>query len=254
MAQKKGMHDTHPFVVPQPVNILFLDCDGVLNALEDGKWVDDKHWTLEEVILSRLKTLVDGSNAHIVLSTSWRTSTEGKHRLTAALREFGIPAWLSCTRSFGDRTNEILCWLQDNTQLDYGLVFATRERVHHSGAVRDDYGNLVRLPFRLNVAQFVALDDMDFSLMANEAYVTGGHFVRTDAALGLTDKDVRTALKLFQQRPSTQKRVSTPYPPLSDAGVSCEQCGYWEAEGEDQEVERLFCSKHCQQEYRGSVL
>ena len=52
--------------------IIFLDIDGVLNSVKYDRERTEKDGNIDETRMVLLKELVDGTNAEIVLSSSWR--------------------------------------------------------------------------------------------------------------------------------------------------------------------------------------
>jgi hypothetical protein len=119
--------------------VIFLDCDGVLTMTrcllcdysdgdsslifpKDLQLGDEEYKGLTPLELDRLqnlKWLVDESNAHIVLSTTWRQDPNMRNFLIAALSHVGIPP----DKVVGDTPNsplegrggEIRAWLSNNT-------------------------------------------------------------------------------------------------------------------------------------------
>ena len=120
--------------------VIFLDCDGVLTMTrcllcdysdDDPSLIfpKDLHLVGEEYEgmtplemdrLQNLKWLVDKSNAHIVLSTTWRQEPNMRNFLIASLSYVGIPP----DRVVGETPNsplegrggEIRAWLNKNTK------------------------------------------------------------------------------------------------------------------------------------------
>jgi len=89
--------------------VLFLDVDGVLHP------PNPKHERLmfRASCMELLRDVLQQSGAHIVLSTTWRLSEEGRTALAAKLTEHGCPLFVSRTPSIAQfqRPKEILAWV-----------------------------------------------------------------------------------------------------------------------------------------------
>ena len=81
--------------------IIFLDVDGVLNSAKFDREKPKEAGNIDESRLTLLKTLVDKTGAHIVLSSTWRThlgqgsetmDAEGK-ALCELLAGYGLALW-----------------------------------------------------------------------------------------------------------------------------------------------------------------
>ena len=167
--------------------LLFIDVDGVLNSTRNNKAVP-----FIPEIMARLARLVRESGAQPVLSTAWRLKEESRTRVIAQFLEYGLPMPLSCTpRILGPRGNEVLAWLQMNTE----NVLQDRELNH--GTLRTEAGEFeeaqFRLPARIKVAQFAIIDDRDFRTLmhggAHRHLLTERHFVHIYAAIGMQQSD-----------------------------------------------------------------
>ena len=66
--------------------VIFLDADGVLNSNRTLH----EDISLEDYLISNLKELVDKTGAKIILSSSWRLSTEAVATLMDKLDKFGL--------------------------------------------------------------------------------------------------------------------------------------------------------------------
>lgn len=160
--------------------IIFLDVDGVLNSditeTERRHAIDTPNGPIDKRLLRRLSILIRRSNAHIVVSSTWRCDSVGLLALKKACWSADIPnslfvgetpqfsfcAWddLHCAKV---RVQEIYWWLEHN--------------LSHS------------------VEQWVALDDLPLATACPES---GHHMVRTDPAVGLQDEHVELALKILE--------------------------------------------------------
>lgn len=147
-------------------NIIFLDIDGVLNnSFTETTTVTG--WTfVEDFLIRNLKRIIDATNAKVVLSSSWRWGywSTGNDRLdylelVEKLSNFGIfLADITPAFASNDREKEILWWL-DN---------------------KFESGN------------FVILDDEP-----NYFHLLLPYVVKTDRALGITQKEVIKAINML---------------------------------------------------------
>lgn len=171
----------------EPINIIFLDVDGVLNSLPYcqttpiGSYVD-----ISEDNLRNLAVLYRETQAQIVLSSTWRELKDAEdmqcrnmyQELLKALGHYGMSVYSVTPRIHGNRPEEIRAWLE--MQMDRQICF-------------------------------VSLDD-DFSQEAyNEAgighcLVRTKYFCHTMSEGGLQEEHVRQALqKLENQRRKFQE-------------------------------------------------
>jgi hypothetical protein len=100
-----GAPASNPDDLP-PVKLIFLDVDGVICCNGYGR--------LEEEKLQRIKTIVEKTEAKVVLSTDWRRDATLKATITAALAEKGAQV-IGATRKGAPlkpiRPQEITQWL-----------------------------------------------------------------------------------------------------------------------------------------------
>ena len=121
---------------------------------------------MEDFLIRHLKKIIDATNAKIVLRSSWRWGywSTGNDRLdylelVEKLSSFGIfLADITPAFSSNDREKEILWWLDNNFE----------------------HGN------------FIILDDE-----ANYFHLLSPYVVKTDRALGLTQKEVTKAINML---------------------------------------------------------
>lgn len=142
------------------LRLVFLDIDGVLNRGSSMEGI------LPECA-ERLARLVRAVDAHIVLSTTWRFSEEGRLDVLSALLAAGLPPESVVGQTpeapssdmCGERADEILAWMRDAE----------------------------------HVTAWVALDDLDLPCDGP----LQGHFVRTNAHTGLSDANVASAQRIL---------------------------------------------------------
>lgn len=141
------------------MKIIFLDVDGVLNSeLDSFDWnvQTDYHFEL-------LKSLVDKTQAKIVLSSSWRKSKDSLETIKSRLQDFGIDVY-DVTPSINSpntkRGDEIRQWI--DTQQD------------------------------TSVTSFIILDDN-----SDMCEYTNTNLVQTDIKIGFQKQDYEKALKML---------------------------------------------------------
>lgn len=151
------------------MKIIFLDVDGVLNFDGCQARTPNGFVGVADALVKKLKRIVDGSNAILVLSSSWRkamSAPEGKY-LTRKLNKQGlhISSMVDVSISDYDRCKGILSWIENNTA----------------------EGEL---------EAWCILDDVMFiDYLENED--VRKHVVNTSESLGLTDSDVDRALRVL---------------------------------------------------------
>mmetsp|Transcript_103196 Transcript_103196/g.181898 ORF Transcript_103196/g.181898 Transcript_103196/m.181898 type:complete len:228 (-) Transcript_103196:94-777(-) len=152
------------YVQNSPHAVVFLDVDGVLNSLLLDDPLDLAPGQVDPRCVQRLATLLQISGAALVLSSSWRSSKMLKRLLLEALLCDGsIPADLMVGQTpeipVLQRAHEIRVWIE----------------------------------LHPDVRAWVALDDMDVAV--DDPAFFEGRFVHIDPETGLTDNDVKEALK-----------------------------------------------------------
>ncbi len=100
------------------MKILFVDVDGVLNTDVLIRSFGCEHICPDRVLL--LKKIVDATDAHIVLSSTWRINPSNRRLVSAALSEADLRI-IDCTpiltrklSMYINRHQEISSWLNDN--------------------------------------------------------------------------------------------------------------------------------------------
>jgi hypothetical protein len=117
-----------------PNKIIFLDIDGVLNCASTTNRIGI-HLFVDGKKVDLLKTILDATDAKIVLSSSWRygaftTATAEEQlflvELLRVFREHGLELWHSVTPPSADgclhRGKEILKWLETNPGVEKWVV------------------------------------------------------------------------------------------------------------------------------------
>lgn len=140
------------------MKIIFLDVDGVLNSeLDSFDWYvqTDYHFEL-------LKSLVDKTQAKIVLSSSWRKSKDSLETIKSRLQDFGIDVYdvtPSINSPYSKRGDEIKQWI--DTQ---------------------DF----------SISSFIILDDN-----SDMCEYTTTNLIQTDIKIGFQKQDYEKALKML---------------------------------------------------------
>ncbi len=171
----------------QPVKLLFLDVDGVLNdretlvkaanARKQKKLVFREDESLAEMInplyVEKVNAIVDATDARIVLSSTWRV-----------LFRDGMPAIRRFFKSVGFNTDT---WL-GRTPIGYpGKPFS--ESAVRGLEIQSFISDV--LPVRKVPAIVILDDNSDMAHLSHRLVLTNG---RTS---GITDSDVAKAIKLF---------------------------------------------------------
>lgn len=112
------------------MNIVFLDIDGVLNSMtyfkSRGKGKRDNHDEIDESRLPFLKQIIDQTNAHVVLSSTWRQLDDEKHTecnamykyLIDTLGKYNIKIMSKTPIIHMNRPFEIKTWIENRIDKD----------------------------------------------------------------------------------------------------------------------------------------
>lgn len=108
--------------------IIFLDVDGVLN---NGSWAMEMYdkgirvyrdGILYEPALERLKRIVDATNAHIVVSSSWRQIPTAYGHLKDWLEKYGMTIWDKTPYVGGCRGDDITAYVLEEMKGYFSLI------------------------------------------------------------------------------------------------------------------------------------
>lgn len=153
------------------VNIIFLDVDGVLNCQSTSDRTPCGKVGIDDRLVEKLAEIVKSTESQIVITSDWKTlwdnqSKDGLHPdalyLIEKLSKQGLHiSDRTLDRGKGDRGYGIRRWVK-------------------------------RFP---EIERWVVLDDKVFDDYAEEKVME--HLVLTDETLGLTDDDVKSAIKLI---------------------------------------------------------
>ena len=169
--------------------VIFLDIDGVLNS--NRTLYEDI--SLEDDLISNLKELVDKTGAKIILSSSWRLSTEAIATLMDRLDKFGLAiSGITC-----DGVD--LDWLEkykfDTTKkyLDTKFDYDENKQIkitHDRGA------EIFKWLHDHDDCTYAILDDEieDIKPYFNESVI-----VKTSYKTGLTKEDVKKAIQILNK-------------------------------------------------------
>lgn len=169
--------------------VIFLDIDGVLNS--DRTLYEDI--SLEDDLILNLKEIVDKTEAKIILSSSWRLSTEAIAKFMDTLDKFGLAiSGMTC-----DGVD--LDWLEkykfDTTKkyLDTKFDYDENKQIkitHDRGA------EIFKWLHDHDDCAYVILDDEieDIKPYFNESVI-----VKTSYKTGLTKEDVKKAIQILNK-------------------------------------------------------
>ena len=153
----------------EDIKVIFLDFDGVLNSKMYFETHSSVGLAIDSTRLELLKRIVLGTNAKIVLSTSWRAHWDKEDSLcddvgrevNRILAEKDIVIFDKISDDSGSRYEKISDWLENHP----------------------------------SVTKFVVLDDTPF-----EKGVLKNHFVLTsNLRHGLDEADVETAMRILNK-------------------------------------------------------
>eukprot|EP01080_Neovahlkampfia_damariscottae_P011475 gene11475-4639_t len=144
--------------------VLFLDIDGVLCL---NKIKLPKNLTFDETSAENLKLFINEIKPKIILSSTWRYKNAQIERLDTLFEQHQIPKISGVTPNISrnQRDEEICEWLEKNS----------------------------------NPKLWIAFDDGDL-LSGKEKAKMKGHTMRIDSSKGITDFDVKMAIKSIEKQ------------------------------------------------------
>ncbi len=106
----------------EPVRIVFLDVDGVLNIMSDSyrtsaQRTNNKTKWMEEYLIQRLEYLLYETKSKIVISSSWRLDMSD---LKVQMERYGFSLWdrvIGYTPRTGHRGDEIQSWIDSHSDI-----------------------------------------------------------------------------------------------------------------------------------------
>ena len=176
--------------------VVFLDVDGVLHPLnergfpllaelsdliarnEEGEKTPEVRSRVcdgefHTPCMQALQQLHASTQAHFVLSSTWRQAANDVAAVNEQLRKWDLPQLIGCTGrdKGGSRAAEIAAWLADHPGTGDPRPFV----------ILDDY----RIP--------------EEGCTSSSLLQLGTHLVQTDPAVGLSEHDVDSAIAILQQ-------------------------------------------------------
>ena len=169
--------------------VIFLDVDGVLNS--SRTLYEDI--SLEDDLISNLKELVDKTGAKIILSSSWRLSTEAVATLMDRLDKFGLAiSGMTC-----DGVD--LDWLEkyefDATKKYLDTKFDWDEN-RQIKITHDRGAEIFKWLHDHDDCAYVILDD---EIEDIKPYFSELVIVKTSYKTGLTKEDVKKAIQILNK-------------------------------------------------------
>ena len=169
--------------------VIFLDVDGVLNSNRTLH----EDISLEDDLISNLKELVDKTGAKIILSSSWRLSTEAVATLMDKLDKFGLViSGMTC-----DGVD--LDWLEkyefDATKKYLDTKFDWDEN-RQIKITHDRGAEIFKWLHDHDDCAYVILDD---EIEDIKPYFSESVIVKTSYKTGLTKEDVKKAIQILNK-------------------------------------------------------
>lgn len=161
------------------MNVIFLDIDGVLTSLKRKMKLDAEN-------IARLGQIIEATDARLVISSSWR-----RHKLEDTIAELANTSdWRHegvefpyCDKIIG-HTKRLYCFSHQDETKHYLTARGLEIKKW-----------LMEFGDWFEVTNYVILDD-DCDMLLDQV----GHFVRTDTYKGLSDKNVRKAIKILRNK------------------------------------------------------
>lgn len=169
--------------------VIFLDVDGVLNS--DRTLYEDV--SLEDDLILNLKEIVNKTKAKIILSSSWRLSTDAIATLMNKLDKFGLViSGITC-----DGVD--LDWLEkykfDATKKYLDTKFDCDEN-RQIKITRDRGAEIFKWLHDHDDCAYVILDD---EIEDIKPYFSESVIVKTSYKTGLTKEDVKKAIQILNK-------------------------------------------------------
>ena len=169
-------------------NAIFLDFDGVLNAFyypkqlaDHGRvWRDRFGVLFAPECIAQLGRIIEATDAHIIISSSWKIPFEGETDETVLNSLKGM--WEN--RQYPGRIDGAIPNLTFQEILD---MHCDGDFICHKGFEIEHW--LRKHP---ECTSYVILDDEEIALPKHES-----HFVRTDRMIGLQKKDADQAIEIL---------------------------------------------------------
>lgn len=168
----------------EKIKVLFLDVDGVLNS--NNNLLFDH--VIENDKLQILKSIVERTNAKLVLSSNWRCETRALVKLWTALENAGLT--LYGITPFGVKINDMQQTPWKDVQRCDDFIF--------EDDVNNDRGAEIAWWIwrrREKIDKFAIVDDEDIDI---RKYFPN-NIVKTGFSTGLTSKDAAKIIKMLEE-------------------------------------------------------
>eukprot|EP01083_Nonionella_stella_P033424 91519_1 len=161
----------------EPIKILFLDIDGVMNGWHDVR--DDTQNVLKPACLERLQQIIDHTHCKIVLSTARRACEEIKHSIEREFIKAGIQ-W-----------NDV--YIGDTPLLHAGTSQEQQRLIEIA-----TYLERIKRDQKFRVEGWVVVDDLSLDNADHDKQMLKGRFVQTDGRIGISDIDVTQIINILK--------------------------------------------------------
>lgn len=173
------------------MRFIFLDVDGVLNYT-------GSHTKLHPDPISRLKRIIDATNARVIVSSMWRRNPSELDYLTFVLNRAGISVYGSTPAS-----PDALYDPDDEWDYDHpwgGPVWAAKFGVQRTWEIMEVVSREIEKHGNIS---FVAIDDLPLTL-------PGHNFIQTQLSSGLEEHHVDAAISLLTKPHEQPKAADLP--------------------------------------------
>ena len=149
------------------MKVIFLDVDGVLNCSTTESNSPNGFIGVDDILLNNLKTVLDKTDAKIVLSSSWKTLNEND--------------------------SDYLYLIEKLESIGADIVGKTVDATgtFNRGAGIETY----LLDFEDDISEFVVLDDELFDFLSKD--ILKGHIVIPKDYVGLTEENMNKAIEIL---------------------------------------------------------
>eukprot|EP01083_Nonionella_stella_P164320 543435_1 len=170
---------------PKDVKVIFLDVDGVINtsSMWPGNMVP-----LSVEHIQRIGNIIKKTECKIVLSTTWRYMRNKRQKLIIKLNEVGEEMGVSF-----DVIGRTPYNAKNKLQLSQRAIEI------------EQYMDKITEKGTYNIISWCALDDMDLTAKDYDWHkkcnqIIQGHFVQTDADVGITDKEAENVIAILNAK------------------------------------------------------
>lgn len=153
------------------MKIIFLDFDGVINS-ENSKGI------IDETLCNRVKHIASYTGAKIVYTSSWRNSIDIKHDNFHGIENYAI-----------SKTPKLVIENIDEEKYNFPLSIPRGAEIKEWIYKNED---IIKTEMYEAEYDYVILDDDDDML-----YEQRNNFIKIDPWKGITEKDVKKAIKIL---------------------------------------------------------